>query len=92
VTSAFFGGEEFVVLLPETGREDARSVFEAVRDAVGSAIVNTVDRPITVSVGVAVIPDDAGDSSTLLRIADRLLYSAKANGRDHDPARRAAAT
>jgi PleD family two-component response regulator len=35
-----------------------------------------------VSVGVAVIPDDADDSSTLLRIADRLLYSAKAGGRN----------
>ncbi len=52
------------------------------REAVGKAIVNGVDRPITVSVGVAVIPDDADDSSTLLRIADRLLYSAKAKGRN----------
>jgi diguanylate cyclase (GGDEF)-like protein len=77
-----FGGEELVVLLPETGREDARSVFEAVRHAVEKAIVSGVDRPITVSIGVAVIPDDASDSSTLLRIADRLMYSAKANGRN----------
>jgi len=77
-----YGGEEFVVLLPETDRDGARSLFEAVREAVGNAIVSGVDRPITVSVGVAVIPDDAVDSSTLLRIADRLLYSAKANGRD----------
>ena len=52
------------------------------REAVGKAIVNGVDRPITVSVGVAVIPDDADDSSTLLRIADRHLYGAKANGRN----------
>jgi diguanylate cyclase (GGDEF)-like protein len=77
-----YGGEEFVVLLPDTGRDGARSLFEAVREAVGKAIVNGVDRPITVSVGVAVIPDDADDSSTLLRIADRLLYGAKANGRN----------
>ncbi|TML86567.1 MAG: diguanylate cyclase [Actinobacteria bacterium] len=77
-----YGGEEFVVLLPDTDRDGARSLFEAVREAVGKAIVNGVDRPITVSVGVAVIPDDADDSSTLLRIADRLLYSAKANGRN----------
>ena len=39
-------------------------------------------RLITASLGVAVLPDDAGDSATLLRQADRGLYAAKANGRN----------
>ena len=38
-----YGGEEFVVLLPETDRDGARSLFEAVREAVGNAIVSGVD-------------------------------------------------
>ena len=82
MTSAFVGGEEFVVLLPETGREDARSVFEAVRDAVGSAIVNTVDRPITVSVGVASYPEDGLNPQEVIVSADEALYRAKDSGKN----------
>jgi two-component system cell cycle response regulator len=41
-----------------------------------------VTRPITASIGVAVLPDDAADSVTLLRNADRALYAAKSNGRN----------
>jgi GGDEF domain-containing protein len=41
-----------------------------------------VDRTITASVGIAIHPDVAGDSETLLRLADRALYAAKAGGRN----------
>ncbi len=41
-----------------------------------------LDRPITASFGVAVLPDDAGDPAELIRSPDRALYRAKANGRD----------
>jgi diguanylate cyclase (GGDEF)-like protein len=76
------GGEEFVILLPETGRAEALTVAEKVRSAVATIVLPAVDRPITVSIGVAVFPEDATDAAALLRQADRALYVAKANGRN----------
>ena len=77
-----YGGEEFLLLLPATSREGAIQVAEAVRHAIGAITLPGIDRPITASVGVAVLPDDAGDSVTLFRSADRALYAAKQNGRN----------
>jgi diguanylate cyclase (GGDEF)-like protein len=76
------GGEEFLILLPDTGLEAAKQVAEKVRHAVSTISVPTVERAITTSIGVAVMPDDAGDATTLLRNADRALYAAKKNGRN----------
>ena len=77
-----YGGEEFVVLLPDTATDEARHVAEKLRVAVAGISVNGVARPITASIGVATLPDHAGDSVTLLRAADRALYTAKSNGRN----------
>jgi diguanylate cyclase (GGDEF)-like protein len=77
-----YGGEEFVILLPDTARQEAEVVAEKIRVAVASISVSGVTRPITASIGVAVLPDDAADSVTLLRNADRALYAAKSNGRN----------
>jgi diguanylate cyclase (GGDEF)-like protein len=76
------GGEEFLLLLPNTGRSDNLVVAEKIRDAVSEVTISGVDRLITASLGLAVYPDDAADPETLLRDADRALYTAKANGRD----------
>ena len=77
-----YGGEEFLILLPSTSRQEALIAAEKLRAAIASIKVASVDRAITGSIGVAVLPDDAGDTSTLLRHADRALYSAKAQGRN----------
>ena len=77
-----FGGEEFVILLPDTGRHEAEIVAEKIRAAVAIMTVPGVTRPITASIGLAVLPDDATDSATLLRNADRALYTANSNGRN----------
>jgi diguanylate cyclase (GGDEF)-like protein len=45
-------------------------------------LIPAVEHPITVSIGVAVMPDHAGDAEGLERSADRALYTAKANGRN----------
>jgi diguanylate cyclase (GGDEF)-like protein len=76
------GGEEFIALLPDTDREGARVAAEKLRAAVASVEVQAVPRVTTASLGVAVMPDDAGDADVLLRMADRALYAAKAKGRD----------
>ena len=77
-----YGGEEFVILLPDTGRAEAEQVAEKILGAVATITVAGVNRPITASIGLAVLPDDANDSITLLRNADRALYTAKSNGRN----------
>ena len=77
-----YGGEEFIVLLPDTGREEAAVVAEKIRSAVSKISVPGVPRAITISIGVAVMPDDAGESVTLLQQADRRLYAAKGAGRN----------
>jgi diguanylate cyclase (GGDEF)-like protein len=77
-----FGGEEFLILLPATQSDGACVIAEKVRAAIASVRVPTVDQAITISVGVAVIPDHAVDGDSLLRAADRALYAAKNAGRD----------
>jgi diguanylate cyclase (GGDEF)-like protein len=76
-----YGGEEFLLLLPATDKRAALLLAEQVRTAIAGIRVAGVDR-VTASVGVAVLPDDAGDAVDLFRSADRALYSAKSNGRD----------
>ncbi|MEA2123700.1 MAG: hypothetical protein QOI80_482 [Solirubrobacteraceae bacterium] len=77
-----FGGEELIVLLPDTGTAGARDAAEKLRRAVRAVRVEGLDRPVTASVGVAA---GSGDKDTLRRLgaaADEALYRAKRNGRD----------
>ncbi|WP_199562433.1 diguanylate cyclase, partial [Micromonospora deserti] len=83
------GGEEFVVLLPETDARGATIVAERLGAAVRGTPI-TVDGhgdapvpvPVTVSIGIAVYPDHAGTGQQVLDAADDALYAAKAAGRD----------
>jgi diguanylate cyclase (GGDEF)-like protein len=76
------GGEEFLVILPDTGLPNALLVAEKLRDAIARIAVAGVDQPVTGSFGVASYPDDATDPAGLLRSADRALYRAKSNGKN----------
>jgi diguanylate cyclase (GGDEF)-like protein len=82
-----FGGEEFLILLPDTDRDGAIVVAEKVRIEISRAEVPGIGGPITASMGVAVLPGDAAESDELLRKADRALYTAKESGRNrvHPP-------
>ena len=77
-----YGGEEFLILLPDTDLASGLAVAEKLRASVATIEVSGVDRPITASVGVATLPAHGHDTPTLLRSADRALYSAKAAGRN----------
>jgi len=77
---ARYGGEEFVVLLPDSPKAQATLVAEKLRAAVGE--LTEGDNPITVSVGVATLPEDAPAPETLLDAADRALFAAKRGGRN----------
>jgi diguanylate cyclase (GGDEF)-like protein len=77
-----FGGEEFAVVLPDTDRTGGLEAAEKLRAAIADISIPGLDRRITASFGVAVLPDDAGEPELLLRAADRALYAAKGAGRD----------
>ena len=83
--AARYGGEEFTVLLPGVGREGARGIAERIRARTESTIISLapgLSARLTVSIGVAVAPDQALDRVGLLRAADEALYRAKARGRN----------
>jgi diguanylate cyclase (GGDEF)-like protein len=77
-----YGGEEFIVLLPDTDRDGALISAEKLREAITKITIPGVELPITASLGVAMLPQDAADAATLIRRADRALYTAKNNGRN----------
>ncbi|HLA18564.1 MAG TPA: diguanylate cyclase [Dehalococcoidia bacterium] len=76
---ARYGGEEFAVVLPGAGLEAALKTAERLRAAVQSAAIGD---GLTVSVGVAALPEAAGDESSLVAVADTALYAAKEAGRN----------
>ena len=81
-----FGGEEFVVLLPNTEAAAAMRAGERLRTAVESARIQLPGRPqpvlITVSLGVASYPDPCPDVRALLHMADLAVYKSKRDGRN----------
>jgi diguanylate cyclase (GGDEF)-like protein len=79
--AARFGGEEFLVLLPGSDRENGAMVAEKLRVAIAGLRVPEVDG-IRASFGVAALPEDADGREELLRRADRALYTAKQAGRN----------
>ena len=79
--AARFGGEEFLVLLPDTDRDTAMIVAEKLRSDIEHAELLGVGS-ISASLGLAVLPIDAGEPEELLRRADRALYAAKESGRN----------
>jgi len=78
---ARFGGEEFLVILPDTGTLEAEIVAEKIRRAVDTCELPVVGR-VTVSVGLSEWRDDLPDEGLLVRRADQALYAAKAAGRN----------
>ena len=79
--AARFGGEKFLLLLPDTDRHGCLELAEKIRRQIEQTeLIQT--GPVTASFGVACLPDDAVHPEQLLRQADRALYMAKAQGRN----------
>jgi diguanylate cyclase (GGDEF)-like protein len=80
------GGEEFAILLPETGMDAAPEVAQRLRKAVSNAEILSSDQiplRITVSIGIAVpVDNESNRIDNILRQADTALYKAKNSGRN----------
>jgi diguanylate cyclase (GGDEF)-like protein len=79
-TVARYGGEEFVILLPDTNREHGLLVADKLRAAVGELVHDNL--AVTISIGVAVYPEDGEAEGPLVEAADRALLRAKRGGRN----------
>ncbi|WP_025270441.1 diguanylate cyclase [Hippea sp. KM1] len=80
-----FGGEEFIIILPDTTKTDSIKVAEKLRKAIEGSPFSINDDSslnITVSFGVASYPDDSKRFKQLIQMADKALYSAKNSGRN----------
>ncbi len=79
-----FGGEEFVVLLPETNIDAAGSAAVRMCEAISDAVIHTKngDVKITMSIGVAGLEKDHDTLDSLIFAADKALYKAKMAGRN----------
>ena len=81
-TPARFGGDEFALVLPETGQVEANLVARRICDS----LVNDGKEPrLSVSIGVAIYPKDGEKVDSLLGASDAALYSMKASTRRPNP-------
>jgi diguanylate cyclase (GGDEF)-like protein len=81
---ARYGGDEFIVLLPETPPKGALDVAERIRNAIGGRALAIDGQQVaaTVSIGIACYPEDGRSLDALAARADRALYQAKQEGRN----------
>jgi diguanylate cyclase (GGDEF)-like protein len=82
-----YGGEEFILLLPETRIPDATAVADKLRRTIGDTILESTSRPgitlkVTISAGIAGFPADGQTGEQIILKADKALYFAKQNGRN----------
>lgn len=80
-----YGGEEFMILLPETGSTGARIFTDRILRRIANHQFGSDASPIavTVSAGLATFPDErVTDAASLLQLADENLYKAKQAGRN----------
>jgi diguanylate cyclase (GGDEF)-like protein len=82
---ARFGGDEFAILLPETGVEGAKSVARRLRDRIQRGVFLSERGPahrLTASIGLATLPDVADTAEGLLQAADAAMYRVKVTGKN----------
>jgi len=81
---ARYGGDEFVVLLPETPCSGAAGVAERIRRSVEATPLTTREQsvPATVSIGIACYPNHGSDFESVLEKADQAMYASKTGGKN----------
>ena len=85
-TAGRYGGEEFVVILPETDIETAQRKLESFRESIAASPIALAARgekvQVTISAGLSNFPQDAEDASELFALADERMFQAKKEGRN----------
>jgi two-component system, cell cycle response regulator len=85
-TAGRYGGEEFVVILPETDIETAQRKLESFRESIAASPIALAARgekvQVTISAGLSNFPQDAEDASELFALADERMFQAKREGRN----------
>ena len=82
---ARFGGDEFALVLPDTGGEGSFAVGERIRERIAAHSFlarDGLNLRLTVSVGVATLPDAAASADELMRAADAAMYQVKGRGKN----------
>ncbi|RHW37433.1 EAL domain-containing protein [Lysinibacillus yapensis] len=80
---ARIGGDEFVIILSKSNREECLEVAEALIDSFNSPIhIDNFEFYLTTSIGLSIFPYDGEDTSTLFKNADAALYRAKEQGKN----------
>ncbi len=79
-----YGGEEFVIGLPDCGEDQARHLAERIRERIAAqpVLCGGIVVPVTVSIGISVLHDGQSDIDSVLKRADQALYAAKRDGRN----------
>jgi len=80
-----YGGEEFLVFLPECEQSEALAKAEAIRVAIAQTALSVGNQsipPVTASIGLAMFPEAGTTRAQLIQMADRALYRAKGAGRN----------
>jgi diguanylate cyclase (GGDEF)-like protein/PAS domain S-box-containing protein len=82
-----YGGEEFIIILPETGKLEAVNLAKRLRAAVEKMLftgeeLSQPQKGLTISIGVSSFPDDGKGIKQLIDAADKALYTAKEQGRN----------
>jgi diguanylate cyclase (GGDEF)-like protein len=81
-----YGGDEFVVLLPQTGKDSAMVVARRLRDVLRSThflVEESLNLNVRASMGVATYPEDAKSAHEIIRQADEMMYMVKNSTRDN---------
>ncbi|HVM91525.1 MAG TPA: GGDEF domain-containing protein [Terriglobales bacterium] len=85
-TAGRYGGEEFVVILPETDIETAQRKLESLRETIAATSISIPPRGekicVTVCAGLSSYPEDGEDSAALFALADDRMFQAKKEGRN----------
>jgi diguanylate cyclase (GGDEF)-like protein/PAS domain S-box-containing protein len=79
-----YGGDEFIIVLPDASREVTRERAELIRELatrIHLQFEGQILETVTLSIGIAVFPEDGSTSAALLKAADDALYRAKRGGR-----------
>jgi diguanylate cyclase (GGDEF)-like protein len=80
-----FGGEEFVLILPEATLEVTKQRAEDIRESVSAMVLEYGGKflgTVSISIGIAIYPDNGLTSEEVLQNADKAMYLAKSNGRN----------